>query len=59
MLEGSTGRPRFVGQPEGALSGAPYGYFLVYRPKGSKDFVAAPVGELLAFKPDGERRALT
>ena len=59
MLESADGRPRFTGQPEGALRDAPFGYFIIYRPKGSKDFVAAPVSEQLAFKPDAARHVMT
>ncbi len=55
MLEEQSGRPRFVGQPEGGLRDTGAGYFLLMKGKGN-EFLAVPVSDVFTFKPALQRR---
>ncbi|KAL4438167.1 hypothetical protein ABPG77_010528 [Micractinium sp. CCAP 211/92] len=55
VLEEQSGRPRFVGQPEGGLRDTGAGYFLLMKGKGN-EFIAVPVSEVFTFKPALQRK---
>ncbi|KAI3426211.1 hypothetical protein D9Q98_008587 [Chlorella vulgaris] len=55
LEEQVTGRPRFVGQPEGGMRDTGAGYFLLMKGKGN-EFIAVPVADVVTFKPALQRR---
>ncbi|PSC70431.1 transcription initiation factor IIF subunit alpha isoform X2 isoform A [Micractinium conductrix] len=58
VLEEKSGRPRFVGQPEGGLRDTGAGYFLLMKGKGA-EFIAVPVSDMFTFKPALQRKHQT